>query len=205
MATLAIAEEWAKDDPVAAFAWAQEMPAGSVQTEAGSALAVAFRSLVESDQAAAAAALDALPSSRHRQQLAPQLASAWVSEDAEAALTWARDSLEGRAQTRGFEAILREGEDLDFASQLELANTLPGINNGAKVAFAERWAANDPAAAAQWAVDLGSTSALGKVARRWGNADVDGLEAFAESLPEGELRGVVNERLRRLGRGGDES
>ena len=191
-----IANRWSRESPEAALAWIRGLPSGM---PSGDALSQVMAVQAEQDPAAAAANLASLVSARTRAQLSPKVATAWMSQDPDAALGWARESLEGPAQTAAVAGMLSEGGDvLDFDIQLELAEALPGPNP-AKNNFVQRWALRDAAAAADWAIAQGSEAVelFGDVARRWASSDMEGLEAFAAGLPEGELSEVARKRIER--------
>ena len=152
------------------------------------------------DSAVAAAAVADLRSPRVRAQVSGEIASRLYEEDPPAAWEWIENDLEGRARLGAQQMLFEEhGGSMEFEQQLGLAEQIPGEGR-AKRDFVERWAERDPAAAADWVAEqTGRPERLmSEVYERWVRTDIEAAEAFAETLPEGELADAALDQIMRV-------
>ena len=150
--------------------------------------AAALSGFAENQPEAASAIVAELASPDLRRALAPDVVEAWVDRNGAAeALTWAQDTLEGEARESALDRLLREVDGgIDFETQRQIAEEIPD-GEGA-VEFAERWAEDDPAAAAAWALTQPRSRELfHQVAREWRRDDREAYEEYLTSLSAGQV------------------
>ena len=142
----AVGNQWVRDDPEAALAWASELP---VSQRAGAHHGI-LRTLAATDPARAAEYASSLDSHSDREKLLDKIANSWGLRDPEAALDWA-STLEGADRTRVFGQALAGYAENDPEVA---ASYVDSAANEERQTFigpvADAFARQDPGGAANW-------------------------------------------------------
>lgn len=184
-----IANEWARNDPGSAFAWAATLPDNQ---SAGAQIAV-LRNLASTDPAHASELAISMPPGDGRTRAIAEVSGSWASRDADAALAWA-SSLEGEERhqaTRQSLDTLTDTDPQQAAAHVE-SITDPDEQSRLLTTVAGSWAETQPAEAASWLADRpesgGKTDAMGWVAWHWTNADPQAASTWLIEQPESQSR-----------------
>ena len=139
-----------------------------------------------------------------------QIADVWGSQDLDAAISWVRGELEGKAREGSYAELLRNhiqtaDFEQDFADLKEMADGSREAGWG-HYQFAQKWAATDPQAAAEWSLARPNNGAeiFGQVVERWAQSDADALRRFSTTLEDAAMREVIDEQLRQRGASPDD-
>jgi hypothetical protein len=202
-----LAGVWISRDADAAFEW---LVGNAVQIGVGSFAELA-QQLGYQDPIAAARVANRIPSNA-RGAWIRGVASSYGRADPKGALAWI-EQFEGGP---GYDAAVSElvqtaaAHDPQAAARLlaRVSDTSLGSYRGAAGSVAYHLAKQNPAAAAQWALDLGDVQArelaIGAVARQWAEANAPAAGNWAMSLPQGQVRdaaltsllyGIAEERI----------
>jgi hypothetical protein len=140
---------------------------------------------------------------RYTDRIPEELRGDWISMVAEGyarvnpedALAWIARFQGQPGYEAGVAAIAQHSAQFDARSAARLLDSLPGsvpASTGAAAAVANRWAHQDPNAAAQWALGVrglpARTAAVSGVAAEWAARDSVRARAWVMSLPSGTLR-----------------
>jgi hypothetical protein len=186
-----LAGVWVARDADAAFEW---LVGNSVRIGVASFAELA-QQLSYQDPIAAARVANRIPSNA-RGAWIQGVASSYGRADPEGALAWI-EQFEG---VPGYDVAVSElvqgaaAHDPQAAMRLlaSVSDTSLGSYRGAAGSVALYLARQDPAAAAQWALDVTDAQArafaIGAVAREWAEANAPAARNWAMSLPHGEVR-----------------
>src|ERR1700746_1652708 len=98
----ALAGSWAREDPEAAFAWANTLPNGQGRDNAMQSI---FSNWAGKDPQRAANVVATLPSGPRREQAMGSVSREWANLDPRAAIAWAQ-SLSATSQTTALRSIV---------------------------------------------------------------------------------------------------
>jgi hypothetical protein len=185
-----LAGVWISRDADAAFDW---LVGNAVRIGVGSFTELA-QQLGYHDPIAAARVANRIPSNA-RGAWIQGVASSYGRADPQGALAWI-EQFEG---TPGYDVAVSElvqtaaAHDPQAAARLLASVSDPSRGyRGAAGSVAYYLARQNPAAAAQWALDLDDAQArevaIGAVARQWAEANAPAARNWAMSLPQGEVR-----------------
>lgn len=176
-----VVERWAQDDPAAAFAWVQALPAGPTKTDARKGLIVGWmvkdepgcRKYVESmtdpteKQIALHYVMHGLARLKPKEALAFMgtlsergaepptycLGKEWASVDPAAAADWAKGLAEGAAKEQALQGILRQWVYVDAVQVANWAASLPEKESRVQAlnAVMEKWIEQNPERGLAWA------------------------------------------------------
>ena len=181
-----LAEEWSRQDPDAALAWAATLDSGDLQTGAYSGI---ISNLLETDPArAASVAMDV--ESEDRPKLLGQIAESWAEQSPAEAVDWA-STLEGRDRRSAMSEAMAGWAQLSPENAAAYINDLSAEERSRHVGpVARSWAESAPAEAAQW---LGAqpeseskADAMGHVMWNWTSNDPEAASIWLAEQPQGE-------------------
>jgi|GEM_PF-1775948 len=179
---------WSQKDPQAAFAWSAGNLTGAHLTDS---LGAALHGWAKSDAGAAVQALNGLTPGL-RAKLLPEMLSAWGGSDPQAALTFARD-LPPIERARATEGLFKGWafSDPTAAAKALLTPPAPGMA-AAYDQVAWRLADKNPAAAMDWAEQIGDPGMANRVAAKvtesWGQKDAAAVSDRLAALQPGKFR-----------------
>ncbi len=158
-----IAAGWAAKSPEEAERWAQSLP----QEDRYSALASVWNAAAGDNPAKTAASLAAaLPgasgidsATRGMAVSAGAIATAWVSQDPQAASAWAEQLPDGKAREAAMASIAEQWANTDTMAASSWINQLPQgrPRDEAAAKLIEKITPTDPAAAFTWAANIGDS------------------------------------------------
>jgi len=192
-AVQSIAFNWGRQDPQAAIAWAQSLPADNV-AERNFAITNVFNAWVSTDPTAVAAYIQQnLSTDPSFGKLAVQVVDSWGNSDPQAALTWAQQLPAGAAQGNAITAAITQLAKVDPQTAWQDAGQLSGGGaESAQVNVLSAWAAQQPAqaAAALQSLPSGGTAntATANVAKSWLAQDPNAASQWINTLPQGPAR-----------------
>jgi len=194
-AAMLILGNWGSQDPQAALAWAQALPADNVSLRS-SAIAEALRSWTNTDPAAAGNyVLQNFTSDPSFNTLAKQVVSSWVNSDPQGAFTWAKSlPTGGGTRINAITTALGALASVDVQAAWQDAQSLTGGSNAprAEASVISAWANQQPAqaAAALQSIPEGSdlNTATGNVAKSWLSQDPNAASQWIDTLPQGAAR-----------------
>ena len=154
-ATANIARQWAQNDPTAALAWTQELPAGEGQRRAMQSV---LSSWAQSDPTARRRLRrDACRPARRRRTRCDQSRNQLANADVQTALSWAQKLPEGATRQNALNPIVAQWSETDPASARLSSPCATAAGRRAQNllnSISRQWAQNDPQAALSWAQDL---------------------------------------------------
>src|SRR5262249_29184350 len=141
---------WARQDPQAALAWVQSLPADNVAVR-NSAITEVFSMWRNTDPVSAATYIQQnFATDPSFNTLAASAASSWGAADPQAALAWAQSLPSGAAQNSAVSAALTTLANVDPQTAWNDVQQLSGGDIGkAEVNIINVWAGQQPAQAAQ--------------------------------------------------------
>ncbi len=168
---------------------------------------IAVQQMHPRDAAMAKAFLDpnvlrAIPNSSFKKRTISNSVSRWAQEEPEAATQWAERNLEG-ADFQAFQSnrIHSVMNTEGFHAALEMVDSLESEYSKTQVlnSIAHSWMNRNPTEMLDWVFGLEdveqSYSLLKQVSSTWTEVDLDGARAFAENLPQGELKSEYMQRI----------
>jgi hypothetical protein len=170
-----IAKEWVRRDPDAALTWANDLP----ESQKAGAFTGVLGSLASTDPQKAASLATNLTPGDSREHIIGEIAQSWAQTSPKDALDWAIN-LEGKERQRALNTSLGELAQTD---RLAAAKFVEGMDPDERSTYlksvSSEWAAEEPAKAAEWIMDLASQSnsdkgvgaALGDVLWKWTRED----------------------------------
>jgi hypothetical protein len=179
---------WSQKDPQAAFAWSASNLTGTHLTDA---LGSALRGWMKSDAGAAVQAVNGLTPGL-RAKLLPEMLSAWGGSDPQAALTFAQE-LPLVERARATEGLFKGWafSDPTAAAKALLTAPAPGMA-AAYDQVAWRLTDKNPAAAMDWAEQIGDPAMASRVAAKvtesWGEKDAASASERLAALKPGKFR-----------------
>jgi hypothetical protein len=188
-----LAEEWSRQDPQAALAWAASLEPGELQT---GAYAGVIGSILDTDpQRAASLAMEL--QSDDRSKLLGRVATTWAEQAPESAIEWV-ETLQGADRQATMSEALASWAHAAPQSAASYVSSLPETERGEHVgSVARAWAEQAPAEAAHW---LGAqpngqskAEAMGHVMWNWTSQDPEAASTWLSEQPPGESfdRGVA--------------
>ncbi|HWI56330.1 MAG TPA: hypothetical protein VNZ22_03840, partial [Bacillota bacterium] len=164
-----IGQEWAKQDPAGALAFAASAPGGPGLVLANAAL----KQWAEGHLEAAATWLGAADE-RTRSRLSPAFVEAWAQKDAGEALKWCGENLTGSSLAQAVGGVLKGAAAKDVASAAGLVTAMapsPARSEGAE------------AVGRKWFPGLSSGEAVAPAAVTWlGGLDGNSLQRVMEAV-----------------------
>jgi copper(I)-binding protein len=183
---------WAEERLNEAIAWVNQMPEGAEKQTA--LLSLALTAARTEPETAVALASD-LPSSPERDEMILHAASQWAASDPASASAWAREIQESSLRDQLLTTIATVLGDSDpiAAATLAIETLPPGkAQDDAVVGIVQRWAQNDPNAAAAWvrAFPEGAvrSAAVENIVKLWADKDARPAGEWLNSLPPSAFR-----------------
>jgi hypothetical protein len=180
-----IAEEWARQDPDAALAWAAGLSDG--EQRSGAYAGIIGNLLERNPERAAAIALALDPADRPK--LLGDIAETWARQAPEEAVAWA-NSLNATERAEALSNALGGWAAAAPAEAAAYVDGLPAEERGDHVGRLGRtWAQEAPAEAAAWLgtqeESAGRADAMGHVMWNWTNADPEAAADWLGEQPAG--------------------
>ena len=182
-----IAQEWAKNDPEAALAWAK-----SLDRDKGQAMSAVVREVAQTDPKKAAE-LAAGITGDDRGDAYASIARQWGAKNFAEAEAWIA-SLPADEQDRARVSALRglAGDNPELASQKVAAMAAGDSKNDAAGEIAQAWAREDPKAAAAWLATQNGVEVSRNTTRElvssWARQDDAGAVAYVNQQEAGQAR-----------------
>lgn len=147
-----IAHAWARQDPVSAAAWTNELEAA----DRHEALREILHRWAEDDPAAAANYLVQLPTSEQNLHMVHSIAHRWAERDRAAAMAWGAAQASPANRERAIGGAVSSWSDSDPQAAAQFASSIESYYERHRVleVAARRWATQDTAAAVEWAQSL---------------------------------------------------
>ena len=180
-----VAEQWARQDPDAALAWATGLPDGQRR----GALSGIMSNLLESDPRRAVSVAMAMEPG-DRSSLLGQIAGAWAAQSPGEAVAWINTLEEGEREgtlreALGSWATSAPSEAAAYLDQLPEPERQAYVSN-----IARTWAQQDPAEAASWLGNQpesqGKSDAMGHVMWNWTTSDPESAATWLGQQPAGD-------------------
>ncbi len=202
-----ILSNWGRQDPQAALAWAQALPADNA-TERNSAISSVMSTWTPFDPAAAGNyVLQNLTADPSFVTLATQVATSWSNVDPQGAFNWALSlPTGGGARINSITTALGALADVDPQAAWQDAQKLTGNNaTRAEASVISAWANQQPGQAAVALQNLppGSNldTATANVAKSWLTQDPNAASQWIDTLPQGSARdGAVTQIIATVGK-----
>jgi len=182
-----IAQEWAKNDPEAALAWAK-----SLDRDKGQAMSAVVREVAQTDPKKAAE-LAAGITGDDRGDAYASIARQWGAKNFAEAEAWIA-SLPADEQDRARVSALRglAGDNPELASQKVAAMAAGDSKNDAAGEITQAWAREDPKAAAAWLATQNGVEVSRNTTRElvssWARQDDAGAVAYVNQQEPGQAR-----------------
>jgi hypothetical protein len=182
-----IAKEWVRQDPNAAWEWAQGLP----EEQRGGALRGVLDSLVSTDPGQAAEMVRSLDDDKMRHGLVGDIAESWAKRTPDLAMEWAQ-SLEGAERNRAVEETLDGWAQSAPKEAAAFIDQLPeNERTDRQIAqVAREWGRRDPADAAAWLgaqpEGEGKAASIGEVIYQWTARDPEAASTWLGDQPPGE-------------------
>ena len=147
----------------------------------------------QSDLAAALAWAEGLEEGRRKSAALSSALQGGVLQDAELAVAYASENLEGWQRQRVFELMMAwydSGEFVSLDLRRQMAEGVPGVTQH-KTEFVKMWLETDPADAAEWLAGRGPKEAHGLMraaALNWGASDFANAAAGVSSIADPALK-----------------
>ncbi len=179
-----IAEQWARQDPDAALAWASTLD----PEQRSGAYAGIINNIMESDPQQAAALAMSLDG-YDRPKLLGQIAESWAAQDPAEAVAWA-NSLSAGDREESLQEALGSWAASDPSKAAAYVDQMPEQERSGVVGeVARNWAQQEPAEAAEW---LGNqpeseskAGAMGQVMWNWTTSDPEAAANWLGEQPAG--------------------
>ncbi|MDQ3621384.1 MAG: hypothetical protein M3463_02705 [Verrucomicrobiota bacterium] len=185
---------WANRDPQAALTYVRTLPLSEQNRHIQSVIS----GLARRDIAEARRVLEEMPEGRARSSALNALMSAWIGEDANAAMTYAKSLPEGTARVSAISQVAQQVSERDHMAALELAQLLPAGSQRRSVMYqvASRWGRSDPKAAAEYFLqnptgDDAYDSPLQSIAQSWASSNPRELLEWGRALPDEKQRNAI--------------
>ena len=184
MLSRSIAEQWARQDPDAALAWASSLD----PEQRSGAYAGIINNIMESDPQRAAALAMSLDS-YDRPKLLGQIAQSWAAQDPAEAVAWA-NSLSALDREESLQEALGSWAVSDPSKAAAYVDQMPEEERAAVVGeVARNWAQQEPAEAAEWLGNQpeseGKAGAMGQVMWNWTTSDPEAAANWLGDQPAG--------------------
>jgi hypothetical protein len=184
MLSRSIAEQWARQDPDAALAWASTLE----PEQRSGAYAGIINNIMENDPQRAAALAMSLDG-YDRPKLLGQIAESWAAQDPAEAVAWA-NSLSAGDREESLQEALGSWAASDPSKAAAYVDQMPEQERSGVVGeVARNWAQQEPAEAAEW---LGNqpeseskAGAMGQVMWNWTTSDPEAAANWLGEQPAG--------------------
>lgn len=170
-----IAKEWVRRDSDDALVWANGLP----ESQKAGAFTGVLGNLASTDPQKAASLASNLAPGGSREHIIGEIAQSWARASPKEALDWAA-TLEGKERERALNTSLGELAKTDRQSAAGFVEKMAPEERASYLkSVSSEWAAEEPAEAAEWVMDLASESgsdegvgaALGDVLWKWTTQD----------------------------------
>lgn len=184
-----VAGEWVRQDPDAAFAWAQSLP-DAYQADT---VAEVLSYIAGSDPEQATSMAMAMEPGKVRSEVIGDLAESWAGTSPTEAVAWA-ESLEGTERAGAMRETIDEwakGDPSSVAEYLDQLAARESIDPYLR-SVASRWSRQEPSKAAEWVVGqsegAGTRDAMGYVMWNWTRQDPEAAGEWLIDQPSGPTR-----------------
>ncbi len=199
-AIVAMPNDQQQDNPKAALAWAQTLPATDA-TARDIAINGILSHLAATDPATAAAFVQSAADPSAYMKASPDIARALSASDPQAALDWTKSLPDGAGKDNATGTVLAGFPPAELPAAWNYATSLPegASRNNVMVTFATGIANSDPAQAATFALQIpdgpSADKAVGAIAETWVEQAPQAFTVWLTGLPAGEARDMAVAKL----------
>ncbi|MDB6135110.1 MAG: hypothetical protein JWM59_3353 [Verrucomicrobiales bacterium] len=161
------AEQLRKSGPVAAAAWGESLPEGTLKGEALESIAEAY---ARRDPAAASAWAAKFASTDYGTQVVEEIGAQWAGRDPKAAMAWLDTLQEGNSRSEGSFSALREWTQKDPMAASQYLADMPNspAKDSAVGGFVRTLSREDPESALIWAKTISDPQSRNQTLTRTG-------------------------------------